>query len=186
MSVSTVQAIRNYTAGTWKIDPSHSEIGFSVRHMMVSKARGKFTRFGGQIVTTADPLDSSAAAIVEMGSVDTGDSDRDEELRSSVFFDVETYPTMDFRSTMVRNDGEDYVLDGDLTIKGVTRPISLHVELGGFGPDLQRVMRVGFTATGLLNRREFGVNYNRLLDTGGVVVADQVNIHLEIEAVLSQ
>lgn len=183
-TVSVHRGIPNYIAGIWSIDPVHSEVGFSVRHIMLSRVRGRFTRFSGQIVTGDDPLDSSVTANVEMTSVDTGNETRDNDLRSPDFFDVYRYPTMSFRSTGLRSEPDHYVLDGHLTLKAVTKPISMFLEVGGFGLDVEGRMRAGFTATGSLNRRDFGVDYDALLLTGGVVVADQIDIHLDIEAVL--
>jgi polyisoprenoid-binding protein YceI len=185
MSTTTKQIIPGYIPGAWTIDPVHSEIGFSVRHMMVSKVRGKFTIFSGDIVTGENPLDSSATATIDLSSIDTGSADRDNHLRSADFFEVDAHKTMTFRSTGVRRDGDDYVLDGELTLKAVTKPISLHVELGGFGADPNGAMRAGFTAVGQIDRSDFGVNFNMALETGGVVVGDRVDIHLEIEAVLN-
>ena len=186
MTVTSQPAIRSYTAGTWTIDPVHSEVGFSVRHLMVSTARGKFTRFRGQIVTGENPLDSSATATIDMSSIETDDPDRNDHLRSPQFFDVDAYPTMTFRSTAVRRDGERYLLDGELTIKAVTKPISLVVAVGGFGPDAHGDTRAGFTATGALDRRDFGVDFNAVLETGGLVVSNRVDVRLEIEAVLEK
>ena len=186
MTLTSARALRGYISGRWTIDPVHSEIGFSVRHAMVSKVRGRFTKFSGQIVTAEGPMDSSAEASIETSSVATGNSDRDNHLRSPDFFDVATYPTMSYRSIALRRDGDNYTLDGALTIKAVTKPISLHLEVGGFGVDTNGDARAGFTAIGTLNRRDFGVNFNALLETGGVVVADRVDLHLEIEAVLTE
>ena len=174
-----------YTAGTWTIDPVHSEVGFSVRHMMVSKVRGKFTKFTGEIVTAADPAESSATAEIDLSSIDTGNEQRDDHLRSADFFDVANTPTMTYRSTGIRPDGDDFVLDGELTLRGVTREVPLRLELNGFGPDAYGGIRAGFTATGEINRHDFGVNWNAAIEAGGVVVADKVTLHLEIEAVLN-
>ena len=184
MSVLTATTVPGYVAGTWTIDPVHSEVGFSVRHMMVRKVRGKFNGFSGAIVTGESPLDSSVTATVDLSSIDTGNPDRDTHLRSADFFDVEQHRTMTYRSTGVRLGDDGYVLDGELTLKGVTRPISLRLEPGGFGPDPYGGSRAGFTASGELRRSDFGVDFNAVLETGGVVVADKVAIHLEIEAVL--
>ena len=182
---TTTETIPGYVVGTWKIDPVHSEVGFSVRHMMVSKVRGKFTEFDGEIVTGESPLDSSVTATINLNSIDTGNADRDNHIRSADFFDVEANRTMTFRSTGVRADDDGYLLDGDLTLKGVTKPVSLQLEVGGFGPDPYGGTRAGFTATGELKRSDFGVDFNAVLETGGVVVGDKVSIHLEIEAVRS-
>jgi polyisoprenoid-binding protein YceI len=184
MNGTTQASIPGYIAGTWTIDPVHSEIGFSVRHMMVSKVRGKFNVFSGDIHTGESPIDSSVSATIDLSSIDTGNADRDNHIRSADFFDIDTHATMTYRSTGVRLDGDGYVLDGELTLKDITRPISLDLELGGFGPDPYGGTRTGFTATGELKRSDFGVDFNAVLETGGVVVADKVTIHLEIEAVL--
>jgi polyisoprenoid-binding protein YceI len=186
MTVSTTAtSIPGYLAGTWTIDPVHSEIGFSARHMMVSKVRGKFTNFSGQIVTGEDPLDSSATAEIDLASISTGNEQRDAHIRSADFFEVETYPTMTYRSTGVRLEDGEYVLDGDLTLKGITKNVPLTLELNGFGPDAYGGTRAGFTATGEINRRDFGVNFTAPLQNGGVVVSDKITLSLEIEAVLA-
>jgi len=185
MTIVSETTVPGYLAGTWTIDPVHSEVGFSVRHMMVSKVRGKFAGFSGDLVTGQDPLDSSVTATIDLSSIDTGNPDRDNHLRSADFFEVEQHKTMTYRSTRVRADGDDYVLDGELTLKGVTRPVPLRLELGGFGPDAYGGTRAGFTATGEIKRSDFGVDFNAVLETGGLVVSDKVAIHLEIEAVLN-
>lgn len=185
METTSEATIPGYTAGTWTIDAVHSEIGFSVRHMMVSKVRGKFGTFTGEVVTGPNPLDSSVTAEIDLSSIDTGNADRDNHIRSGDFFEVDENKTMSYRSTGVRVDGDDYVLDGELTLKGVTKPVALRLELGGFGPDAYGGIRAGFTATGEIKRSDFGVDFNAVLETGGVVVSDKVNIHLEIEAVLN-
>ena len=185
-SVTAATAIPGYEAATWSIDPVHSEVGFTVRHMMVSKVRGKFTSFSGQFVTGESPLDSSVTATVELSSVDTGNPDRDNHIRSADFFEVEAHQTMTYRSTGVRPDGDDFILDGELTMRGVTRRVPLKLELGGFGPDPYGGVRAGFTATGEIKRSEFGVDFNAVMETGGVVLSDKVTIQLEIQAVLQQ
>src|SRR3954453_6322921 len=184
MTVIAETSIPGYVAGTWTIDPVHSEVGFSVRHMMVSKVRGKFNGFSGAIVTGENPLESSVTATIDLSSIDTGNPDRDNHIRSADFFEVDTQKTMTFQSTAVRAVDGEFVLDGELTLKGVTKPVSLQLELGGFGPDAFGGTRAGFTATGEIKRSDFGVDFNAVLETGGVVVADKVSITLEIEAVL--
>ena len=183
-ATDTRTAIPGYTAGTWTIDPVHSEVGFTVRHMMVSKVRGRFTTFSGEIVTGADPLGSSVTAEIALDSIVTGQEQRDAHIRSADFFEVEKYPTMTYRSAGVRAEGDHYVLDGELTLKGVTKQVPLTLELGGFGPDPYGGTRAGFTATGEINRRDFGVDFSATMETGGLVVADKISLHLEIEAVL--
>ena len=180
---STELSVPGYQAATWNIDPVHSEVGFSVRHMMVSKVRGRFTNFSGQLVTGADPLQSSVTAEIDLTSINTGQEQRDQHIQSADFFEVETYPTMTYKSTGIRVEDGEYILDGDLTLKGVTRSVPLRLELNGFGPDAYGGTRAGFTATGELNRRDFNVNFSAPMQNGGVVVADKIQLHLEIEAV---
>jgi polyisoprenoid-binding protein YceI len=151
--------------------------------MMVSKVRGRFTAFSGQIVTGTDPTASSVTAEIELASINTGNEQRDEHIRSADFFEVETYPTMTYRSTGVRAVDGEYIVDGELTLKGVTKNVSLNLELNGFGPDPYGGTRAGFTATGDISRSEFNVSFNAPMANGGVVVSDKVTLHLEIEAV---
>jgi polyisoprenoid-binding protein YceI len=178
------RTVPGYVAGTWTIDALHSEVGFSVRHMMVSKVRGRFAKFAGELVTAEDLLSSSVTAEIELASIETGSEQRDGHLRSPDFFDTDNHPTMTYRSAGIRADGDDYVLDGELTLKGVTRSVPLKLELNGFGPDAYGGTRAGFTATGHINRADFGVTWNGAIEGGGVVIADKVDLHLEIEAVL--
>ena len=185
MSETAVE-IPGYVAGTWTIDPVHSEVSFVVRHMMVSKVRGRFDKFEGTIVTAPDPLQSSVTATVDLSSVNTGEPNRDNHIRSADFFEVESHPTLTFRSTGVRPDGDNYLLDGELTIRGTTRPVTLKLEVNGFGPDAYGGTRAGFSATTTINRSDFGVDISMPLDGGGVVVSEKVQVALEIEAVLRQ
>ena len=182
--MTTATSIPGYVAGTWSIDPVHSEVGFSVRHMMVSKVRGRFTKVTGTVVTAENPQDSTVDVEIDMSSIDTGNEQRDGHIRSADFFEVDAHPVMSYKSTGIRSEGGDYYLDGDLTIKGVTKRVPLKLELGGFGPDAYGGTRAGFTATGEINRRDFGVNFNAALETGGAVVSDKVQVNLEIELVL--
>lgn len=183
MSIAT--QIPGYRAGTWQLDPAHTEVGFVVRHMMVSKIRGRFNEFEGTIVTAEDPLQSSATASIDLSTISTGQQDRDNHLRSQDFFAVDEHPKMTFASTAIRADGEDITVDGDLSIRGVTRPVTLTVEVNGFGPDPYGGTRAGFSATGEVNRKDFGVNWNAAIEGGGVVVADKVQLVIEAEAVLA-
>jgi polyisoprenoid-binding protein YceI len=183
---STAVEIPGYVAGTWAIDPVHSEVSFTVRHMMVSKVRGRFDSFEGTIVTAASPLDSSVTASVDLSSINTGQEQRDAHIRSADFFEVEKHPNMTFASTGVRVDGGDLKLDGDLTLKGVTKPVTFNLEVNGFGPDAYGGTRVGFSATTEINRKDFGVNFDGPIPgvPGGVAVSDKATITLEIEGVL--
>jgi polyisoprenoid-binding protein YceI len=185
MSTPTVE-IPGYVAGTWAIDPVHSEVSFVVRHMMVSKVRGRFDTFEGTIVTGQNPLDSTVNASIDLSSVNTGNEQRDGHIRSADFFEVDKHPHMTFRSTGVRAEDEGFVVDGELTLKGVTQPIALQLEINGFGPDSQGGTRSGFSAQGEINRNDFGVSFNGPIPgvPGGVAVSDKVTIVLEIEGVL--
>ena len=184
MTVVEAGTLPGYVTGTWDIDTTHSEVGFSVRHMMVAKVRGKFTKFSGEVLTAPNVLDSSVTAEIDLTSFDTGNEQRDGHIRSADFFDAENHPVMIYRSTGVRAAEDGYVLDGDLTLKGVTRPVSLNLEVNGFGADAYGGTRAGFTATGEISRSDFGISTNMPIEGGGVVIGEKVNITLEIEAVL--
>jgi polyisoprenoid-binding protein YceI len=175
-------AIPGYVAGTWDLDPAHTHIGFMARHLMVSKVRGHFEKFEGQIITAEDPLQSSATATVDMTSVTTGNQTRDDDLRSDNFFAAATHPVMTYRSTAIRRHGGDLVLDGELTVRGVTRPVSLRVEISGFTTDpADGSLRAGFSATGEINRVEFGVCMNEKVIG---LASDKVRIDIEAGAIL--
>jgi polyisoprenoid-binding protein YceI len=178
--------IPGYVAGTWAIDPVHSEVGFTARHFGVSKVRGRFNKFEGTIVTAEDPLASTVNATIDVASIDTNQEQRDAHIRSADFFHAEEHPTMTFASTGIKADGDEYVLEGDLTIRGTTKPVALELELNGFGPDPYGGTRVGFTATTEINRNDFGVSFNGPIPgvPGGVIVSDKIHITLEIEGVL--
>jgi polyisoprenoid-binding protein YceI len=176
-----------YVAGAWAIDPVHSQVSFTVRHLMVGRVWGHFTRFEGEIVTAEDPMASTVVAMVDMSSVDTSNADRDADLRSDRFFAIDQYPTLTYRSTGVRRAGNHFVVDGDLTLHGVTRPVLLEVELNGFQPTTPfGDSRVGFSARAEIDRSDFGITFNMPLDGGGVVVGNKVQITLEAEAILQQ
>jgi len=181
--MTSTQITPDYLTGTWDVDAVHSDVAFSVRHMMVSKVRGKFTTFSATIVTAENPLESSVTAEIDLTSLDTGNEQRDAHIRSADFFDVETYPIMTYRSTGLRADGDDYIVEGELTLHGVTRPVPLKLEVNGFTPDPFGGQRSGFSATGEINRKDFGIDISMPMDGGGVVVGDKINIQLEIEAV---
>jgi polyisoprenoid-binding protein YceI len=186
MTSAATTSIPGYLAGTWDIDASHSDVSFTVRHMMVSKVRGRFGKFSGEIVTGENLADSSVTATIDATSIDTNNEQRDGHIRSADFFDVENHPEWTFRSTALRVDGEDLSLDGELTLKGVTRPVTLALEVNGFGPDAWGGTRAGFSASTAIDRNDFGVDIKMPLDGGGVVVGDKIQIHLEIEGVLRQ
>jgi polyisoprenoid-binding protein YceI len=179
-------ATTSVPAGTWAVDTAHSTIGFVARHMMVAKVRGRFKDFTADIVIAENPLDSRVDATVQMASVDTNDETRDNHLRTNDFFDIENHPTMTFRTTSIEPDGDDYKLNGDLTIRGVTKPVTFDLEVGGAGKDPWGNTKAGFSATTTINRKDFGVEWNAPLETGGVIVGDKVTIELDIEAALQQ
>ena len=184
MTAPTSTQIPGYVVGAWDIDPVHSDVSFTVRHMMVSKVRGRLATFSGEIVTSPEFSDSTVTATVDASSIDTGNAQRDGHLRSGDFFATESHPTWEFRSTAIRADGDVHVLDGELTIKGVTRPVSFALEVNGFGPDAYGGTRAGFSAKTEISRKEYGVDIDMPMDGGGVVVGDKINVELEIEAVL--
>src|SRR6185437_2810874 len=164
---TTVATIPGYVAGKWSIDPVHSEVGFSVRHMMVSKVRGRFTEFSGEIVTAENAADSSVTAEIGLGSINTRNEQRDNHIRSADFFEVETYPTMTYRSTgLAANDDGTWTVDGELTQHGVTKSVPLTLELNGFTADPYGGQRAGFSAAAELNRRDFGVDISMPMDGG--------------------
>jgi polyisoprenoid-binding protein YceI len=178
--------IPGYIAGTWAIDPVHSEVGFTARHFGVSKVKGRFDKFEGTFVTGEDPLASSVTATIDATSINTNQEQRDAHIRSADFFHVEEHPTFTFTSTGIKDEGGEYLLEGDLTIRGVTKPVALKLELNGFGPDPYGGTRAGFTASGDINRSDFGVSFNGPIPgvPGGVIVSEKIGITLEIEGVL--
>ena len=170
--------------GTRTIDASHSEVGFSVRHLGISKTRGRFGAFTGTLSVDAEnPGNSSVEVSIDAASIDTKDGGRDEHLRGTDFFDVEQFPTVTFRSTNVRGEGSDWTIEGDLTIRGVTQQVELETELVGLQRDPWGGERVGFAATTEVNREAFGLTWNAALETGGVLVGKNVKIHIDVEAV---
>ncbi|MEV7395784.1 YceI family protein [Aeromicrobium sp. NPDC092404] len=172
------------STGTWTIDPTHTEIGFTVRHLM-SKVRGKFESFEGTIVTAEDVTASNVEVSVDLSSINTGTADRDAHLRSADFFEVETYPSMTFKSTAIKQESDDeFVLTGDLTIKGVTKPVELEVEFLGEGGDPWGGTRVGVEAKGEISRKEFGIDFNIPVSGDKVMIGDKIKLHIVAEAVL--
>lgn len=179
--------LENLTAGVWTIDTAHTTIGFTARHLMITKVRGRFGAVTGALTIAEDPLQSSVQATIEMSSVDTGDEGRDTHLRSADFFDVENHPTMTFVSSGIRGSGSgsQYVLVGDLTIRDVTRVVELDLEFEGVNPDPWGGTRVGFTATGEIDRRDFGLEFQVALDNGSLLVSEKIQIQLDVQAVRS-
>jgi polyisoprenoid-binding protein YceI len=184
--MSTTEASVVVPTGTWEIDASHSTVGFTARHLMVSKVRGRFTSFHGTISIAPDQGLSSVTVSIDTPSIDSRDDNRDAHLRSADFLDVETWPTMTFASTAVRvGAGERFEVDGDLTIRGVTRAVTLSGEFTGVQRDPWGGTRAGFEARTDFSRKDFGLEWNVPLDGGGVLVGDKVTVELEVEAVAS-
>ena len=172
-------------ADTWSLDKAHSSVGFSVRHLVISKTTGKFDDFTGTIVF--DGKNFAAASVeltVQMASVDTDDEKRDEHLRSADFFETEKFPTMDFKSKKVtKGEGDAFTITGDLTIKGVTKEVTFDCQFPGVVNDPWGNTKAGFSAMTQINRQDFGVTWSKSLDGGGLVVGDDVDVMIEVEAV---
>ncbi|HEY6310256.1 MAG TPA: YceI family protein [Streptosporangiaceae bacterium] len=181
-STSPDVQIPGYVAGTWTIDSVHSHVGFMIRHMMVSKVRGHFASFSGQFTTAADPLDSAVTATMDATSIDTANQMRDDHIRSADFFDAENHPTLTYASTGIRYSGGEFLIDGNLTIRGATKPVTLTLETPEFGPGLRGGTKVGFSATTEIDRSDFGVSYNGPIPGGGMALGERVQIILDIEA----
>ncbi|WP_432534972.1 YceI family protein [Kineococcus arenarius] len=182
---SALPQVPGYLPGTWTIDASHSEVSFTVRHMAVSKVRGRLGGVSGEVVLAEDPARSTVTAAIDVTSLTTFNEQRDAHVHSGDFFDVTNHPTATFTSTALTHDGEDFLLTGDLTLKGVTRPVTLTLEVSGIGPDAYGGTRAGFSAKGRIDRRDFGISFDARIDNGGLVVADKVDLELDVEAVLN-
>jgi polyisoprenoid-binding protein YceI len=193
MSLATNVPIRTYqgmevpAAGTYTLDPSHTKIAFWVRHLMVAKVRGHFNAFSGTIVVAEDPLESTVHAEIQAASIDTGDPQRDAHLRSEDFLNAEDYPTLTYVSTGIRvADAGRFMVDGELTVRGVTRPVSIDAAFEGGLIDPFGNRRIAFEARTEIDREEFGLTWNQTLETGGVVVGKRVNVEIDVEAISPQ
>ncbi|WP_035803175.1 YceI family protein [Kitasatospora mediocidica] len=184
--MSALLQLPGLTPGVWALDPVHSTVGFMVRHMMVSKVRGTFDTFSGQITVAEDALLSSVRAEIDMTSINTRNAGRDDDLRSHNFFETDKYPTMTYTSASVSGSGDDYTVAGELTLKGVSRPVELALEFHGVRSAPGMGTRAGFSATGEISRKEFGVSFDMPMAEGGVVVGDRIRIELDIEAILQE
>lgn len=174
-------------AGTWALDTTHTEAAFTARHLMVTKVRGRFAVSGGSVTIAENPLESSVEATLDVASVHSGDAGRDEHLLSADFFDVANYPTITFRSTKVEAAGEgEYKLTGELTIKDVTRPVTLDLEYLGSIDSPFGDTRAGFSATTEISRKDWGLDFNMVLEAGGVVVSDKIKINIDAETILQK
>jgi polyisoprenoid-binding protein YceI len=181
----TVDGVEVPVPGTYEIDPSHTHVGFVVRHLMLSKTRGRFPGVSGTLVIGDDPLDSSVAVSIATAGVDTGDAKRDGHLRSADFFAADEYPEMTYRSRRVTELAPGrWDVDGDLTVRDVTRPVVLHVTFDGGVVDPWGNTRAGFTASAEVDREQFGLTWNQVLEGGGVLVGRTATIEIEAEAVL--
>jgi polyisoprenoid-binding protein YceI len=170
--------------GTFALDPAHTAVSAVARHLMVSKVRGSFADVAGVIVVGEDPLESTVEVTIKAASIDTGQPDRDAHLRSPDFLDAETYPELTFRSTrVVKHSGDEFVLAGDLSIRGVTKEVELQVEYAGVVTNPWGKQVIGFSASTELDREEFGMTWNAALETGGVLVGKKLKIEIEAEAV---
>ncbi len=173
-----------YVTGTWELDPTHSEVTFSVKHLAISKVRGSFERFTATIVTAEDPTKSTVEASIEVASVNTNQKDRDNHLRTNDFFKADEFPNMTFTSTNVALNGDDITVIGDLTLRGVTKSVTLAGEFGGIVTDGYGQTKAGFAASTKINRQDFGVSWNAALEAGGFTLGDQVSINLELQFTL--
>jgi polyisoprenoid-binding protein YceI len=171
-------------SGTWTIDPTHTRLGFVARHAMVTKVRGSFTDFTGTMVLDgSEPSSSSISLTAQLASIETGSPDRDAHLRSADFFDVENHAAMTFKSTSVKQAGDgQFILAGDLTIKDVTRPVEIEVELDGIVTDPWGNQRAGFEGEAEISRKDFGLTWNVPLEAGGWLVSDKIKIQLDVSA----
>lgn len=169
--------------GTWRVDPAHADIGFHGRHFLITTVRGRFTKFDATVEIAERPEDSNIDVTIDMGSVDTGDRSRDDHLRSADLFDVDRHPTATFRSTAITWSGSRGTLTGDLTIRGVTRTVALDVEFLGGLRDPWGFDRASFTATGRINREEWGITWNMPLASGGFLVSREIGLELHVELI---
>jgi polyisoprenoid-binding protein YceI len=171
-------------AGRYDLDPTHTHVSFVARHLMVTKVRGRFGEFEGAITIADEPLSSSVDVTIQAASIDTRAADRDAHLRSADFFDVEQFPTLGFRSTAVRHvGGNGFEVDGELTIRDITRAVTLAMELDGVALDPWGGQRIGFSARTEIDREDWGLTWNQALETGGVVVSKRITIEIEGEAI---
>ena len=176
--------IQTATATAWKIDTAHSAVEFAVKHMMFTTVKGRFTDVSGAVeFDESNPQGGRADITIAAASIDTRESQRDAHLKSPDFFDVEKFPTLTFHSTKVEGTPDRFTLTGDLTIRGVTRSIDLDVKYEGKGKDPWGGERVGYTATGAINRKDFGLTWNAALETGGFLVGDEVKISVDLQLI---
>ena len=168
----------------WILDPTHSELQFKVKHLMITTVTGNLKSFSSELTATGDDFENSSISFSgNIDSIDTGNTDRDNHLKAEDFFDVAKFPTIDFSSAAVEKDGDDYIVKGDLTVKGTTKPVKLTAEFGGIATDPWGNTKAGFTLNGKINRSDFGLTWNAALETGGVMVSEEVRILGELQFV---
>ena len=184
---ATVMMALPAAGADWNVDTSHSSVTFEVKHLAISKVKGAFGEFSGTVTGEADKPETLAVEVeIQVASVNTGNEKRDDHLRNPDFFDVDKFPTMTFKSTGVKMNGDEGVLTGDLTLHGVTKSIQLELEYAGMITDPWGNTRMGFSAEGEIDRTEFGLTWSKAMETGGLVVANEVEIELEIELVMAK
>lgn len=186
MTTPALPGIPNYAVGKWTVDTVHSYVGFTIKHMMVSKVRGRFTAFSAEFSTAENPLESTVSATIEATSIDTHNEMRDNHIRSADFFDAENHPAITFTSSGIRVEEGEYLIDGELSIRGVAKPVTLTLDEPAFGPGPQGGTKAGFSASLEVDRHDFGVSYNGPIPGGGMALGDRVQITLDIEADLQE
>lgn len=185
-TIAAPVAIPGYVAGTWRLDPIHTYVGFAATHMMVAKVRGRFTEVEGTIVTTPDPLAASAVVTIQAASIDTNQEFRDNHIRSADFFDATNHPTITFVLRGIRPADDGFVVDGELTMRGVTKPVTLSMETPAIGPNGQGGTKAGFSMSGEVDRHQWGVSYDGPLPGGGTLIGSKVKLVLDVEADLQE
>lgn len=168
----------------WTLDPTHSELQFKVKHLMITTVTGNLKSFSSELTAPNEDFENSSISFSgNIDSIDTGNTDRDNHLKAEDFFDAAKFPAIEFKSTSVEKDGDDYTVKGDLTVKGTTKPVKLTAEFGGIATDPWGNTKAGFTLNGKINRSEFGLTWNAALETGGVMVSEEVRILGELQFV---
>lgn len=181
---TTADTIPGYTAGTWVLDATHSEITFSVRHLAISKVKGSFEKFDLTVVTTGDPMDTTVTASIDVASVNTRQKDRDAHLRTNDFFAIDEYPTIDFSSTSIEFDGDETKINGDLTLRGVTKPVTFTGEFGGIIVNGYGQTVAGASFTTKIDRLDYGVKWNAAVEAGGLTLGNEVTITIDAQVAL--
>jgi polyisoprenoid-binding protein YceI len=176
----------NFIAGIWNIDAAHSTVSFTVKHLMISKVRGTFDGFSGTIVTSEVPAENSVNATIDMATINTNQADRDGHLRTNDFFNIEEFPSATFVSSSVNIDGDDMTVDGQLTLRGVTKPVTLTGEFGGIATNPYGQTIAAASVSTVINRADFGVNYNAALETGGVLLGEDITLTFDLQAALQK